>query len=57
MSDLLTDFSVADIQRAVRYSLDMMSVIRANDKTAPYRRKLFIEEKCDLFLMAAIKAF
>ena len=24
---------------------------------APYRRKLFIEEKCDLFRLAAIKEF
>lgn len=36
---------------------DMMDVIRANDKAAPYRRKLFLEEKCDLFRLAAIKAF
>ena len=36
---------------------DMLAIIRANDKAAPYRRKLFIEEKCDLFRLAAIKAF
>lgn len=36
---------------------DMLAVIRANDKAAPYRRKLFLEEKCDLFRLAAIKAF
>lgn len=36
---------------------DMLAVIRANDRAAPYRRKLFLEEKCDLYRLAAIKAF
>lgn len=36
---------------------DMRAEIVANDKAAPYRRRLFLEEKCDLFRLAAIKAF
>ena len=40
-----------------RFDHVRLAVIRANDKAAPYRRKLFLEEKCDLFRLAAIKAF